>query len=193
VRLLAKSRLEVRNKSIRENRAERVAGKSARMEELGERYHLPVGLTATSRSFSLGPEGPTGVPIRNEGHVPRFVAIINDPVRFKRVGDYYDAVIADLNNRCRERKTRLVLINLHLIRMGHGQEYHDAQESVRHLLLTIASRHGIELVDTKGRLSYKSGCFLTGDGHLSEKGHRELAELLHSEVLSSASTSATDQ
>jgi hypothetical protein len=105
-----------------------------------------------------------------------------DPVlsaeRMRPVRRYYNLILNDMDRRCDAAGTRLVVVQLFLAKSNRGAKHLKSQEQIRKLLSGISGRRGFQFHDTKELFGNCDECFLPDDGHLTELGHRRLAEFL---------------
>jgi hypothetical protein len=133
-----------------------------------------------------------------------------DAADLARAGQYYRRILRDLHERCREKGTRLVLVNLALDqgkywrvqideavanmekRVGLAVAPEAAQyvagfiydnrvkmtRQVGSVIAEVAREDGIDYLDLSAAFM-EGDNYLEDDGHLSELGHRRLAEHLH--------------
>lgn len=174
---------------IRRNVAAKDADRAWILKRALFHLHAVRFLSKTKREVSqklarISAETPAKTPER--GHAAPFLDSINDPARFERLGRYYETVLEDLRRRCRAQGARLVVVNLHLHKPFRGEAYQGAQRRVQALLTDITRRLHIPYRNA-GKVFRTCGeCYLERDGHLSETGHRVLAEFLHETLLASS-------
>jgi len=93
---------------------------------------------------------------------------------FDRVARYYDRVLADLNQRIRERGAELEVVLL-----DHPSlEWGDLESRIHDLLESLSRSHGFDYRSTGSLLESCADCLLPGDGHLSGEGARRVAAFL---------------
>jgi hypothetical protein len=143
----------------------------------------PVGLIApvfAEEGTPPGPRQPSGV--LPPGYPPYLAPLLSDE-RFAAQRDYALRLTADLRSREELAQTRIQWIYL-----GSGEnaaQYRDEQDRAVSLLRELERRFGTPAWDTRGLFDGCSACFLPGDGHFSEEGHRRLARFVAERVLSS--------
>ena len=122
------------------------------------------------------------------GNDPYFIDCILDPDRFQPLAEYYERILPDFDRRCRAQGARLVLINLELHKPNRSDRYRRAQREVRELLRSLSTRYEIAMIETGDLFRDDwARAYLVRDGHLSAYGNRQLADLVHREVLGPAS------
>lgn len=93
---------------------------------------------------------------------------------FDRVVRYYDRILADLNQRIRERGAELEVVLL-----DHPSlEWGDLESRLHDLLELLSRSHGFDYRSTGSLLESCADCLLPGDGHLSGEGARRVAAFL---------------
>jgi len=98
--------------------------------------------------------------------------------RMRPVRRYYNLILNDMDRRCDAAGTRFVVVQLFLAKSNRGAKHLKAQEEIRTMLSSISGRRGFQFHDTKELFGNCDECFLPDDGHLTELGHRRLAEFL---------------
>ena len=115
---------------------------------------------------------------------PPFLAPILDRDRFRPLAGYYERILPDIDRRCRELDARLVVVNLELFKPKRSVRYREAQDVASELVQSICSRHDIKLVDTATLFGEDwRDAYLPRDGHLTEYGHRRLADFVARKAL----------
>ena len=124
---------------------------------------------------------------------PTFLAPLLDRDRLRPLAEYYERILPDIDRRSREFGARLVVVNLELFKPKRSDRYRGAQDEVRALLRSICSRHDMTLVETGALFAGDwRDAYLERDGHLTEYGHRRLAEYLAREALADAAPACDD-
>ena len=163
----------------------------------GARRRLPPGtapdaaaeieapLLSVTEPLATPTPSPKGVKVTKGGKVVPKTQVREravDPVlsaeRMRPVRRYYNLILNDMARRCDAAGTRLVVVQLFVAKSNRGARHLRAQEEIQKMLSNISSRGGFEFHDTRELFGNCDQCFLPGDGHLTELGHRRLAEFL---------------
>jgi hypothetical protein len=110
-----------------------------------------------------------------------FAGAVLEDTRFRPLARYYERLLADLQQRCRDEAAQLLLVYLahSFAEQGFAEQALAAQDKTADFLRQAAGTEGIRFADTRQLFSRCTDCFLAGDGHFSAAGHRRLAEFLH--------------
>lgn len=114
----------------------------------------------------------TGV---DDSAVPFVQAVLDDPALARAIG-YYRRVLADLERRCARDDVRLEIVFLDL--PWGGETGDRAQVRFTERLRDVADELGIPFASSRGLFDACPDCVLPGDGHLSPRGNRLLADFV---------------
>jgi len=138
----------------------------------------PISPTRTTAQASLQedratfPRSPSGTQFSDPPTLPPSTALP------RQIHDYYDAILGDISERCRQLGAQTEVVYLILGGDRDPSIHGETTGEFDRLLRTVSDRHGISYVNTRHLFDDCPECFLPHDGHLSPAGHRRIAKFL---------------
>lgn len=107
---------------------------------------------------------------------PSWVEALLDRERYERNAEYFGKLLSDLAERCHQQGIELRVVFLHT--RDPDEDWKLTQEAMGNFLALQCEKLDIPYASTRELFKDHDECFLPGDGHFTEAGHRRLAQFL---------------